>query len=150
LIIVAGFAAACAVAVALWHACVRSDRGDFRGGPLQADVILATYDPGHALGGLTVKYPFDEAVFPPEIIAPTFRWEDSSGESDAWLVQVRFPDHEETISVECRRQEWKPSESQWMTIQRRSLSSRAEVTVLGVRCARQQRIVSSACISIST
>ncbi len=139
----AGIAAAVVAAAALWLAFNR-DR------PLQADVILAAYDASKPPSGLTVHYPFDEAVFPPEIAAPTFRWKDSNEESDAWLVHVEFPDAQEAISVERLNQQWTPSESQWETIRRRSLSSRAEVTVLGVRRARQSRILSSARISIST
>ena len=141
--ILVGLAAATVAVAALWYA-FNSDR------PLQADVVLRAYDANNPPGGLSLQYPFDEAVFPPEIIAPTFRWEDSIGESDTWLVHIEFPDGDETISVECQTQQWTPSEDQWATIQRRSLSSRAEVTVLGVRRARQSRIAASARISIST
>ena len=55
-----------------------------------------------------------------------------------------------SISVECTEQQWTPSEEQWQTIQQQSLASRADVTVLGVRRARQRQILASARISIST
>ena len=37
------------------------------------------------LGGLTVDYPQDETIFPPEIAAPTFRWHDDAPEADRWM-----------------------------------------------------------------
>ncbi len=118
--------------------------------PLRPDAILASFDPSSPPGGLTVQYPFDEAVFPPRIAAPTFRWEDTSGQSDAWLVHVQFSGIAQGISAECSSQEWTPSEDQWETIQRRSLAGWAEVTVLGVRRARQGRIRSSGRVAFST
>jgi len=39
---------------------------------------------------LTVDYPLDESVFPPEIIPPTFLWHDASTEADRWVVDVAF------------------------------------------------------------
>jgi hypothetical protein len=141
--LIAGAAAVAVAAATLWY--TSDDRG-----PLQADRVLAAYDFRNPPGRLTVQYPFDEAVFPPNFPAPTFRWQDSSGTADAWLVHLHFPDGQGGISVESRRQAWTPSPSQWATIQRRSLGPRAEVTVLGVRRARQRRILSSARLSIST
>jgi tetratricopeptide (TPR) repeat protein len=118
--------------------------------PLRADAILAAFDPDHPPGRLNVQYPFDEAVFPDRIAAPTFRWEDTSGQADAWLVHIQFPGEVPGMSFECSAQDWTPSASQWDTIQRHSLGGRAAVTVLGVRRVRQGRVRSSATISIST
>jgi len=144
LIYFAGGIAVAVVAVAvLWFAFNRER-------PLQADMVLAAYDPSSPPGGLSVQYPFDGAVFPPEIPPPTFRWEDSNAEADAWLVNIEFSEASEAISGESLNRQWTPSESQWETIRRQSQASRAEVTVLGVRRARQNRVLSSARISIST
>ena len=41
---------------------------------------------------LTVDYPRDGSIFPPEILAPTFLWHDDSPGTDAWLVDVAFGD----------------------------------------------------------
>jgi len=135
--------AAAIAAAAVWFTSSGS-------GPLRAGAILASFDPHHPPGGLTIQYPFNESVFPPQIAAPTFRWEDTHGQSDAWLVHIQFSGDEQGMSVECSAQEWTPSESQWATLQRRSLAGPAEVTVLGVRRARQGRIRSSGRVSIST
>ena len=144
-----GIAVATAVATAFWFLRVNGNRGEIDR-PLQPDAIWSSYDPGRPAGGLTINYPFDEVVFPPRIIAPTFLWEDSSQESDSWLVHVQMPDDAEAICVESPEQQWKPSEEQWATIQQRSASCPTEVTVLGVARSRPRPIVSSASISIST
>lgn len=105
----AGIAVATAVAAAFWFLRVDGNRAEINQ-PLQPDAIWSSYDPGRPAGGLTINYPFDESVFPPRIIAPTFLWEDSSQESDSWLVHVQMPDDAEAICVESSEQQWQPSE----------------------------------------
>ena len=72
---------ATAVGVALFLRSRRSDLGS---------KILAAYREDADYEGLTIRYPLDETLFPPEIVAPTFRWEDSQPDADAWLVTVKF------------------------------------------------------------
>ena len=52
---------------------------------------LAAAERGEGLGPLTIDYPLDESVFPPEIVPPTALWHDASG-ADAWFVEVAFAD----------------------------------------------------------
>ena len=122
----------------------------FREPSLKVDAILATYEEGKSYGGLTIRYPFDGAVFPPEIVPPAFQWEDTNGASDAWLVTIQFEDGQGRMSFESRQPEWTPSDEQWETIQRRSVESKAQVTILGVHRARQETVLSAASIVIST
>ncbi|MHC4402319.1 MAG: tetratricopeptide repeat protein [Planctomycetota bacterium] len=98
---------------------------------------------------LKILYPLDGALFPPEIAAPTFRWEDANQASDAWLIELRFQDGS-GIDFRSRSAEWTPSDEQWETIKRHSLESEATVTVLSVNSAAEDRILSTASISIST
>ena len=42
------------------------------------------------LGAVTVDYPQDETIFPPEIAAPTFRWHDDVPEADRWLFDFEL------------------------------------------------------------
>ena len=39
---------------------------------------------------VTVDYPLEGSVFPPEIVAPTFLWHDSVDEVGLWLIEVGF------------------------------------------------------------
>ncbi|MBD3334494.1 MAG: hypothetical protein GF355_03170, partial [Candidatus Eisenbacteria bacterium] len=43
-----------------------------------------------ALAELTVDYPLDESIFPPEFTPPTFLWHDSDPRTDVWLVDIDF------------------------------------------------------------
>ena len=39
---------------------------------------------------VTIDYPLDESIFPPEIIPPTFLWHDADAAADRWLVDIAF------------------------------------------------------------
>ncbi len=39
---------------------------------------------------LTIDYPLDESVFPPDFLPPTFLWHDDVGRLDTWLVEFAF------------------------------------------------------------
>jgi len=40
------------------------------------------------LAALTIDYPLDGTIVPPEILAPTFLWHDAAPQADAWLVDL--------------------------------------------------------------
>ena len=42
------------------------------------------------LAALTIDYPLDGTIVPPEILAPTFLWHDAAPQADAWLVDVTY------------------------------------------------------------
>jgi len=48
---------------------------------------------------LKVDYPLDEAVFPPDIAAPTFVWSDPATEADTWLIEVMSSDGSEHLDL---------------------------------------------------
>ena len=39
---------------------------------------------------IRIDYPLQGSVFPPEIVAPTFAWQDAQPLADAWQIEVRF------------------------------------------------------------
>lgn len=51
---------------------------------------------GSPPAGLTVDYPLEGSVFPPEIASPTFLFRDSS-DATRWVVRVTFGDHSPEI-----------------------------------------------------
>lgn len=117
---------------------------------LPKDAILARFDRHTEYAPLTIRYPLDGTLFPPEIVPPVFRWEDGSAESDAWVVAIDFQDAPDRLSAACVEAAWRPSEEQWEAIQRRSVQSPAKVTVLGVNRRRPRQILSAGTISMST
>ncbi len=54
--------------------------------------ILAAYKTEGEYSGLTISYPSNETLFPPEIVPPAFRWKDSKAEADTWLITIKFQD----------------------------------------------------------
>jgi tetratricopeptide (TPR) repeat protein len=117
---------------------------------VRTEEILTAYQDDGQYSGLSILYPLDETLFPPEIIAPTFRWKDENSESDTWLVTIRFRDNKPRMNFVTSKQQWRPSIKEWEVIKKRSLEQEAEVTVLGVNHAVPKRILSGCRISIST
>jgi len=58
----------------------------------QIENILALYRDDAEYNGLTIRYPLNETLFPPEIVPPTFHWEDADSTSDTWLITIKFQD----------------------------------------------------------
>jgi len=112
--------------------------------------ILAVYRDEAEYGGLTILYPLDETLFPPEIIAPVFRWKDDKSGSDTWLVTIRFRDDNGRLNFITHKQKWKPKAKDWEAIKIRSLEKEAEVTIVGVNRLAPQQILSGGRISVST
>ena len=56
----------------------------------QIEDILALYRDDAQYNSLTIRYPLNDTLFPPEIIPPAFHWEDANSASDIWLLTVKF------------------------------------------------------------
>ena len=54
-------------------------------------------------GSLEIKYPLDETLFPPEIVAPTFVWSDKTEGVKAWTVLLRFDETGEVLRFPADR-----------------------------------------------
>ena len=138
-----GFSAACIViAAALWM--VRSTPD------LSAEDVLALYEENGSYDSLTIQYPLDETLFPPELVAPTFRWEDVGSGADTWLVTIQFQDDKEPLTVTTREPKWTPDPGQWEFIKTRSLEKEADVRILGVSRKLSTTLCSAGRITIRT
>ena len=98
---------------------------------------------------LSIVYPFDGSLFPPEVISPTMWWEDANPHADRWRVTVAF-DEGESLVAEVDTTAWTPDRDTWETMKRRSLETEARVSVesqnlvLGVRQSLAVKSVSFA------
>ena len=117
--------------------------------PVEIDEILSAYREDGRYGELTFDYPLNQTVFPPEIPAPCFRWQDMT-DSDTWLVTMRFQGVPDRTSFVSSGTQWTPSDDEWEVIKRRSRAQEASITVLGIRRRRPEEILSAARIFIST
>jgi len=122
---------------------------------LYRDPPTAGIDPNPALLGaqynsLTIRYPLNETLFPPEIVPPTFHWEDANSTSDRWLITIKFQDDEGRMNFLVREPQWTPGADKWEVIKKRSLEKQAIVTILGVNRWSRGKILSADKISIKT
>ncbi len=116
---------------------------------------VAAYQETNRYPALTIQYPQDGTVFPPEIVPACFSWQDKAG-ADSWLVLVRFQDQNQAQNQPgrwcflSRRAEWTPGRQDWEQIKARSQERPATVTVLGFRRAAPLEILSRGQVSLST
>jgi tetratricopeptide (TPR) repeat protein len=122
----------------------------FRKPRLRAQDILAVYQDQGEYNGLTITYPLNETLFPPEIVPPTFRWEDSNSKSDTWLITIKFYDDKGRMNFLTHQPRWTPNPRQWQDIKNRSLANQAEITILGANRSAPGKILSGDRISIQT
>jgi Flp pilus assembly protein TadD len=83
-------------------------------------------------GQIEIKYPLDQTLFPPEIVAPTFVWNDATGGVRQWEVLLRFGDSAEVMRFPVAEPRWRPTEADWAEIKRRSVERDAQVAIVGV------------------
>ena len=112
--------------------------------------ILTVYQEHADYNDLSIDYPLDGTLFPPEMIAPTFRWSDSVSASKAWLVQVGFAGGETRLHFLSHRQQWKPQPQDWRKMKKMTVGRDAEVVILGVSSGEFPAIVSKAGMTFRT
>jgi len=112
--------------------------------------ILAHYKHDAQYNSLTIRYPLNETLFPPEIVPPTFHWEDADSTSDTWLITIKFQDNDKRMNFLVQETQWTPGPTQWEAIKKRSLENHAIVTILGVNRWGRGKILSAGQISIKT
>ena len=104
--------------------------------------------PSEASGQLSIKYPLDQTLFPPEIVAPTVVWSDETGGVSEWKILVRFDGEGDIMRFASAEPRWRPSEEDWSEIKRRSTEQDAEVAVVGI--GPQGQVASSATVRVRT
>jgi tetratricopeptide (TPR) repeat protein len=131
------------------------------------------------LAALTIDYPLDETIVPPEILAPTFLWHDAAAQADAWLVDVTYgpasprlylliagtPPTQGEIDpmalsstneiyrptpYQASAMSWKPSDAVWQAIKKHSTGQPATVTFFGYDSAAPESVVSRGRMTLST
>src|SRR6185503_7053747 len=92
---------------------------------------------------LQITYPSEGTLFPPEIVAPTFLWEEKTSGVDRWDVVVHDDTGGEVLHETVDAARWRPSEERWSEIKQRSAERDAEVIVSGVHHAKPGTALSS-------
>ena len=113
------------------------------------------------LSGITIDYPQDDSIFPPEITAPTFLWRDSAADAESWQIDVVFSERGKPIHVtstgpgmeigeidprcvstsnklpvltpeQAAAHTWKPDAPTWALIKKQTAAKAATVTFTGI------------------
>ena len=132
-----GATAAVAVALAVLTGC-HGDSGARE--PVAAPVVAAA--------SLQITYPQEGTRFPPEIVAPTFVWEDQTAGVDRWNVVVRDDSGAEVLREAVDTPRWRPSEERWAQIMQRSAERDTEVSIAGVSQGKPDAVASSGRVHI--
>jgi Flp pilus assembly protein TadD len=130
-----------------------------------------------SLAAITVDYPDQGTLFPPEITPPTFLWRDPSGTATRWSIRIAFatggPDIQLQAAGELMRvgemdnsyegfvpptlspeqaaaHTWKPDAGVWAAIKTRSTGHLATVVVTGFGGDRADKPVSRGQVAIQT
>ncbi len=128
---------------------------------------------------ITIDYPQDGSIFPPEITPPEFLWRDAANGVTVWRIDVAFSDGATPIHAtsegerprvgridpECvastnspptltpemaAAHAWRPDAATWQAIKRQTVASAATVTILGFRGNGGGQPVSRGSIAIHT
>ncbi len=125
---------------------------------------------------ITVDYPEDGSIFPPEITPPTFLWRDPAKGAAQWRISISFGDRSPAIHVASRgprmrlgktdpacvsetnqpprltpqqatAHTWTPGPALWESIKKHSVAAPATVTITGLAA---ERAVSRGRVTIRT
>ncbi len=129
--------------------------------PAPPTLQLQSAGGGAALASITVDYPEDGSIFPPEMTPPTFIWHDDAKSAATWLIEVEFAGGSAGISArssgarlkvgeidarcvaetnepprltprEATARSWTPDVDTWSEIKKRSMNLPAAVTISGL------------------
>jgi tetratricopeptide (TPR) repeat protein len=132
-----------------------------------------------AIPGIVVAYPFEGTVFPPEIVAPTFRWDDRSADAVLWMAAIAFDSSSTRIYAiapgraelpgpldsacirdnnrfeeppeRARLHAWTPDSAVWRLIKDKSSGCRAHIDLYGIAMRQgRNRIVSHGNMTFTT
>ncbi|MBN2272606.1 MAG: tetratricopeptide repeat protein [Sedimentisphaerales bacterium] len=116
----------------------------------KAEHILGVFRGPAEYGSLTIEYPLDGTLFPPDICAPTFLWKDDDNRCDGWLVSVEFEGGARRINAFVEQPRWTPEPPDWEAMKKGSVQKGARVTIIGFNRKPPREILSASQISINT
>ncbi len=170
-------AAGLAIVAVLLAACRDTDRDRQQGGADKepADKEPANKDPVP----ITIDYPIQGSIFPPEFPAPNLLWRDADDTADSWEIRISFSDGASPIRTvssgegmrvgevdsaclsstnepptltpeQAMAHSWRPDDTTWAAIKEHSSGHPATITIAGYRQSEPNTVVSRGRVSIST
>ncbi len=131
------------------------------------------------LGTITIDYPLEGSIFPPEITPPTFIWRDAAKHVTQWRIEVAFGDGSPAIHAESHGEPmrigeidprcvsttnelpkltpeqaaahtWTPDAETWEAIKKHSVATAAAVTITGLSEKNTRRALSRGSVTMAT
>jgi tetratricopeptide (TPR) repeat protein len=126
---------------------------------------------------ITVGYPSEGSLFPPDIIAPLFQWRDTESPASVWKIEVTFADHSRPIQVwstgelmklgeldtslsgyvpptltpeQAISHTWRPDAKTWAAIKKHSVKRNATISIAGYQSQGAAEPVSRGQVHIQT
>lgn len=128
---------------------------------------------------ITVDYPEEGSIFPPEITPPTFIWHDASPAARLWRIEVKFGDGSAAVGAQSRGERlrigeidprcvsatnelpklspqlasartWTPDAQTWTAITKHSTAQPATITIAGFRDGASSSPISRGRVVIQT
>lgn len=139
--------------------------------------VLAAAPPSADPATITVDYPSQDSIFPPDIIAPLVQWRDSSAEAKVWRIEVRFAERAPRIALwsvgeklqigetdeslvgyvpptltpeQTQAHTWRPDQKTWEVIKNHSVRQPATVIISGYSSQNAPQPVSIGQVEIHT
>lgn len=132
-----------------------------------------------AVPPVTIDYPAEGSIFPPEITPPTFLWRDAASGATVWRISITFPGADAPIEAISRGERlqigeidprcvartnelprltpeqmaahtWTPAPEIWDTIKKRSTERPAKITITGFTHEHAPEPVSRGEVTIQT
>lgn len=116
------------------------------------DKIISAWKKNGTPGNLTITYPKNGTLFPPEIASPTLEWDDTKQVADTWFIIVGIDGNKELFSVIRKEQKWKPAPDKWEMMKKNSVINDLRITILGIKSSGSDNnpVLSGAGITIRT
>ncbi len=120
---------------------------------------------GEPASSVTIDYPLQGSIFPPEFPAPTFLWRDSNAQATEWQIEIAFGDDSRALRVKSAGERmkigeidprcvsatnkppeltpeqaaahtWTPDEKTWAAIKQHSARGPARMTIAAVKSGK--------------
>ncbi|MBN2576175.1 MAG: tetratricopeptide repeat protein [Deltaproteobacteria bacterium] len=130
-------------------------------------------------GSITIDYPAEGSVFPPEFPAPTWLWRDAEDEATSWVISIAFSDGAPPLRVassgermrigesdprcvsptnkpptatpeQAAAHTWTPDAATWSAIKAHSVGRPATIVITGHRRGDATRVISRGQVSLQT
>jgi len=81
--------------------------------------------------GISIDYPVDGTIFPPEIPSPEFLWTDSMNGKGQWNIRFSAQNGKELCNIIVKSSSWRPDSTVWAQIKTNSGTDPVSLTIIG-------------------